>query len=93
MKIQNILNHPDSNDTSKKLSESIKNINDISVQLINKDLIKHIYGAEQNPYLSKHISTDWLIDGTNYSDVSQANSINQKYLLIVVEARGNILRQ
>jgi|GEM_PF-1225299 len=86
-KIQALLDNPGDDEPARKLLGDIDQYNQTSWQLIDNELTQHIYGAEQDPYLPKNASVDWLLEGTNYSNVSSSNNLYDKYVEIVASAR------
>ena len=85
-KIQSALDDTKGSAFAKNLQADIKEYNRLSFELIDNDLTQHIYGAEKNPYIEKNISSDWLLDGTNYSTVTKGDGLGQKYLEIIANA-------
>jgi hypothetical protein len=85
-KIQNLLDHPDDALTKSLLSD-IDQYNQTSWQVIDNELTQHIYGAEQDRYLQKNVSVAWLLEGTNYSNVSSSNNLYDKYVELAAFAR------
>jgi len=86
-KIQSALDDPKGSVFAQNLQADIKEYNKLSFEFIDNDLAQHIYGAEKNPYIEKNISSDWLLDGTNYSSVTKGDGLGQKYLEIIAGAR------
>ncbi|HEY6528713.1 MAG TPA: hypothetical protein VIZ65_08460 [Cellvibrionaceae bacterium] len=84
--VQEFLDNPSHNPISKKLLLDIDSYNRESWQLIDNELTIHIYGGEQDRYLQKQVSKEWLMEGTNYSTVSQENGLYSRYVEIVAAA-------
>lgn len=86
-KIQSALDDTKGSASARNLQKDIKEYNKLSFEFIDNELTQHIYGAEKNPYIEKNISSDWLLDGTNYSTVTKGDGLGQKYLEIMANAR------
>ncbi len=85
-KIQDILDNPTGNAITQNLLNNIDQYNQLSSQLIDNELTQHVYGGEQDRYLPKSVSKNWLMEGTNYSNVSTGNDLYNKYVEIVAAA-------
>ena len=85
-KIQKLLDNPSSNPSAQKVLSDINEYNQTSWQLVDNILTQRIHGGEQNRYLSTAISSDWLMEGSNYSNVSKGNGLYEKYVEIVASA-------
>jgi hypothetical protein len=86
-KIQDVLDKNEKIKPAKDLVSDIQNFNAAALKLIDNHLTQYIHGAQQNRYLSKNISADWLMEGMNYSHASTSNQVSGKYLSIVADAR------
>ncbi len=86
-KIQNVLDNPEKIKPAKDLVQDIQAFNDAAFKMIDNQLTRYIYGAQQNRYLPKSVSTDWLMEGMNYSQATTSGQIGDKYLSIVADAR------
>lgn len=85
-KIQKMLDSPGGDIFAKKLTDDIESYNNASWQIIDNELTQHIYGPEQNRYLPKNVSKEWLLEGTNYSNVTTTNNLYDKYVDIAAQA-------
>lgn len=86
-KIQKSLDGLKNSPTANKLQSDIREYNRLSFESVENSLIPHIYGPEKNPFLTKNLSSDWLLEGTNYSTVTSGDNLNEKYLSVIADAR------
>jgi hypothetical protein len=82
-KIQDILDDPEKIKEARKLVLDIESFNTASLQLVENQLTQYIHGPQQNRYLPKEVSIDFLMEETNYSNVSGSSQLNSKYLSIM----------
>ena len=87
-RVQKSLDGINSSTSAKQLQTDIKEFNRLSFEYVDNYLTPHIYGPEKNPFLTKSVSSDWLLDGTNYSSAESNSNLNEKYLSIIADARG-----
>ena len=87
-KIQQSLDGMKGSPEANQLQTDINEFNRLSFELVDNNLTQHIYGAEKNPFLTKSVSSDWLLDGTNYATAESNSNLNEKYLSIIADARG-----
>ena len=85
-KIQDVLDNPNDVKPAKALQNNIALYNTASHKLIDNQLTQYIYGAQQNRYLPKEVSSDWLMDGVDYSKATHNSNLSQKYLAIIAGA-------
>lgn len=90
-KVQTLLDKPDHDESAKSLLNNIDHYNKLSWQMIDNELTQHIYGAEQDNYLPKNVSLEWLLEGTNYSSVAKGNSLYDKYVELAASASKKYL--
>lgn len=86
-KIQGVLDNPEKIKPAKDLVQDINAFNEAAFKMIDNQLTQYIYGAQQNRYLPKSVSTEWLMEGMNYSHATTSSQLGYKYLSIVADAR------